>query len=288
MSRPGSSNRGDGLSPPSTPLQTARGRSQAGSPSPARSPENERLRRPSIRLRRPPSYQTIMHGAGSTPVERPGSSREPSTQQGASPVFRRPSAGAAPTTRPRAGTSSHAVIYERPSMEVEAAVEGNRRRSSSDPLRLNRPAIAAAASQRPAPYMPEVQEDNVFTGGGGNFPQTLDVPRPPVRKRNSVASMAGSLFRFPTYNNSATSLDMQGDRENFDEQLVDVLDTVGMCTLETTRSLDIILTLARPRSFYPLYSHQSPKLPLYSRPGQIRQSQTNIHPDSSSRSSDAS
>jgi hypothetical protein len=119
-------------------------------------------------------------------------------------------------------------------MEVEAAVEGNRRRSSSDPLRLNQPAIAAAANQRQTPYMPEVQEGNVFLGGGGYFPETLNVPRPPVRKRGSVASMAGSLFRFPTYNNSATSLDVQGDRENFDEQLVDVLDTLGMWTLDTT------------------------------------------------------
>jgi hypothetical protein len=123
-----------------------------------------------------------------------------------------------------AGTSSHAVIYERPSMEVEA-VEGNRRRSSSDPLRLHRPAIAVAGQSNQS-YMPKVHEDSVFTGTGGVMPQNLAVPPTAVRKRGSVASMAGSLFRFPTYN-SSKALDMEGDQEQFDEQLINVLDTVG-------------------------------------------------------------
>ena len=112
-------------------------------------------------------------------------------------------------------------------MEVE--VEGNRRRSSSDPLRLNRPSIAAAAAGQRTTPLPEVQEDDVFTGPPGATPQQhLAVPRPTVRKRGSVASIAGSLFRFPTYNNSTTELDVVGDSEQFDERLIDVLDTVGM------------------------------------------------------------
>lgn len=115
-------------------------------------------------------------------------------------------------------------------------MEGNRRRSSSDPLRLNR-AAAAGAGQRNPPYMPEVQEDGIFTGAGRTMPQNLLVPAEnnAIRKRGSVASIAGSFLRFPAFNNSSSTSIDQEDPEQFNEQLIDVLDTVDpeVSTLST-------------------------------------------------------
>jgi hypothetical protein len=225
MSRPGSTSREDGpSSPPLTPLQSSRARPQASSLTPTGTPEDRR-RRPSIRLRRPPSYQTIVRRPSSA-LERPPSGQGPIAQPSSASDIRRLSASAVPLARPRAGTSSHAVIYERPSMDG-GEVEGNRRRSSSDPLRLNRPSIAGG-SQRNPPYMPGVREDGILTEAEGTMPQNLAVPVESnrVRKRSSVTSIAGSLLRFPTWNNSSTSVDVE-DPEQYNEQLVDLLDTVG-------------------------------------------------------------
>jgi hypothetical protein len=74
--------------------------------------------------------------------------------------------------------------------------------------------------------MPDVREDGLDTGAA---PQTLEVPvdnRTAVPKRPSIASFAGSLLRFPTYNNSNTAVNVQ-DQEQYDERFVDLLDTVG-------------------------------------------------------------
>jgi hypothetical protein len=107
-------------------------------------------------------------------------------------------------------------------------VEGNRRRSSSDPLRLNR-AAAGGGSQRNPPYMPGVQEHGVE----GTLPQNLAVPvdNNAVRKRSSVASIAGSFLHFPAFNPAASTSDDREDPEQYNEQLIDVLDTVGTCSL---------------------------------------------------------
>lgn len=227
MSRPGSSSREDGpSSPPSTPLQSTRPQPQANTLSPGGTPEDRR-RRPSIRLRRPPSYQTIVRGSPGAGERRPSSGQGPIAQPSSASELRRLSASGAPITRPRAGTTAQPTIYERPSMDGGEA-EGNRRRSSSDPLRLNR-AATAGAGQRNAPYMPEVQEDGIFTGAGRTMPQNLTVPAEnnAIRKRGSVASIAGSLLRFPAFNNSSSTSIDQEDPEQFNEQLIDVLDTVG-------------------------------------------------------------
>lgn len=226
MSRPGSSSREDGpSSPPSTPLQASRSRPRASTLTSPATPEDRR-RRPSIRLRRPPSFQSVVRGAGNT-AEIPSSGHGGIAQHSSANELRRLSSSGTPITRPRAGTSSHAVIYERPSMDG-AEVEGNRRRSSSDPLRFGQPA-AAATNQRTTPYMPEVQEDGVFPGAGDNFPQNLAVPvdSNPARRRPRVSSIAGSLLRFPSFNNSSASVNVV-DPEQFDEELVDILDTLGM------------------------------------------------------------
>lgn len=167
-----------------------------------------------------------MRGAGNT-AEVHGAGNGPIAQHSSANDLRRLNTSGATVTRPRAGTSSHAVINESPSMDgVEA--EGNRRRSSSDPLRSNRPA-AGGGNQRNAPYMPEVQEDCVLAAAGGDAAQNLGVPADsnPVRRRPRVSSIAGSLLRFPSFHNSSTSVDVY-DPEQYDEQLVDILDTLGM------------------------------------------------------------
>lgn len=109
---------------------------------------------------------------------------------------------------------------------MDAEVEGNRRRSSSDPLRSNRPIIGGAGQRNTRP-MPEVREDGLDTSAA---PQNLDVPvnnGNAMAKRPSIASFAGSLLRFPTYNNSIPAVDVQ-DPEQYNERFVDLLDTLGM------------------------------------------------------------
>lgn len=112
-------------------------------------------------------------------------------------------------------------------MDAEVEVEGNRRRSSSDPMRLYQ--AAGGSGRRNSRYMPEVSESGVFTASGSAMPQNLEVPTDgiPVRKRASITSIASSLLRFPPYNNSITAVNME-DQDQYDEELVDLLDTVGM------------------------------------------------------------
>jgi hypothetical protein len=108
-------------------------------------------------------------------------------------------------------------------------VEGNRRRSSSDPQRLSW--VAAGGGVRTGRYMPDVREEGLNTapGSGIEMPQRLGVPaeRNVVRRKSSMASVAGSLFRLSGFHSSAppTEDEEQGD---YNEELVDVLDAVGM------------------------------------------------------------
>jgi hypothetical protein len=94
-------------------------------------------------------------------------------------------------------------------------------------MRLNR--AAGGGGRRNSRYMPEVSESGVFTGSGGAMPQNLEVPTDgiPVRKRPSITSIASSLLRFPPYNNSIAAVNTE-DQDQYDEELVDLLDAVGM------------------------------------------------------------
>jgi hypothetical protein len=98
--------------------------------------------------------------------------------------------------------------------------------------------------------MPEISE-GIISGSGSADPQNLTVPsqqyttspKPlsgqdaPLGKRPSIASMAGSLMRFPTFRNSDALVDAE-EQAQYDEQMVDVLDTLGRPKQKPLRKVD--------------------------------------------------
>jgi hypothetical protein len=134
--------------------------------------------------------------------------------------------------------------------DLNAEVEGNRRRSSSDPQRLSW--SIHDGQRRGSSYMPERSEGIISGSGSGSAdPQNLKVPsqqytippKPlsgqdaPLGKRPSIASMAGSMMRFPTFRNSDALADAE-EQAQYDEQMVDVLDTLGRPKPKPLRRVD--------------------------------------------------
>lgn len=96
------------------------------------------------------------------------------------------------------------------------------------------------------------------------------------RSGNSFASTlnrAGTSIR-SLFSREDSSPNEETFKDEYDPDTVDLLDVVGMYNLLSFERRE--LTLRRPRSIYPLHSHQCPKLPLRPSTRRSCQSSSNI------------
>ena len=228
--------------------------------------DDEPWRRPSIRIRRLPSNQTVQRTraasiATAVPREpqRTGSNVEyrgvrhlsVAAGPGADPptpgsdghlTVEPPSSSA---TRPRSGSGSiRHLRHENRSLDSPVpGVDGGRRRSSSDPPQMHWETLPGArGSQRISAYMPPLEEgtatstqaqapaSQVLSPGSqnvGEVDQSSDHPGYfGVGRRLSNA--AGQTYSrfFPTLN-TVDSQQADSQEEQYESDIVDVLDTIG-------------------------------------------------------------
>lgn len=115
----------------------------------------------------------------------------------------------------------------------EDVITGNRRRSSSDPLRtFNATHDSLGVPRRkplPETYMPDVPEEPSRTPPGeASQRPTLGVPvETGGGGYGRRLSNAMGMSRFPSFRPSSSIVEPT-EEEQYEEDLVDVLDTVGM------------------------------------------------------------
>ena len=118
--------------------------------------------------------------------------------------------------------------------------EGNRRRSSSDPLRTwNATHDGTGAPRRGDSYMPEVTEERpsfadydrpeLDTSQNYNRPHPDTLTVPATENRTLGRRISNGLLRFPSFrpNSTATPVEEPSQEEQYEDDLVDVLDTLG-------------------------------------------------------------
>lgn len=203
---------------------------------------NAPWQRSSIRIRRLPSQQTV---ASSRPISTAeegrvssGSGRPVSASGSIARDFAAnldvPGAGSS-VTRPRAGSVGGDRLRYEP-RNVDDEIQGNRRRSSSDPLRTWNTTHDSSGMPRrkplPSSYMPNVAEEP------SRFPIVETPQRPTLGVSADTTSPAGigrrlsnatGMLKFPSFRPSSfVPPDPPTQSEQYEEDLVDVLDTVGM------------------------------------------------------------
>jgi hypothetical protein len=205
--------------------------------------------RPSIRIRRLPSNQTIQRARAASIATGAGSEYRgvQRLNVAAGPAAAPPSPGtgglltadgpSSSMTRPRSGSGSNRYLrHENRSVDHD----GGRRRSSSDPPQMHWESLPGAherGGHREA-YMPAVEEGTATTDTPTRPPNA--VLQPPTAdetpdnggyfgmgRRMSNAARATSSRFFPALSTAPTAADTQ--EEQYEADMVDVLDTLGQC-----------------------------------------------------------
>lgn len=243
-----------------SPRSNPRPRSTAS----AENADDEPWRRPSIRIRRLPSAQSVQRaraatitaaGGGGGGRQRAGSNAE---YRGVRHLSVAAGPGAAPLTpgtdghltveapsssitRPRSGSgSSRPLRHENRTLGVPES-DGGRRRSSSDPPQMHWEALPGArGNQRGSAYMPPLEEGTATSTPpqrppnavlpSENFGEVDQNPDHPGyfgigRRLSNAAGQTYSRF-FPTLNTINTQ-PVDPQEEQYESDMVDVLDTLG-------------------------------------------------------------
>jgi len=196
-------------------------------------PRLDSWQQPSIRIRRNPSAQVVPQRprAGSIGDSRPLSSGQGTAQNASIP--RKPLRGSASAEFENVRSARESGIgpsrLRHETRQLETVTEGNRRRSSSDPTRSWNATHDGTGAARNSAYLPEIIES-----------QPLEEPEPedtrgPMARRMSAAS---GLLRFPSFRPSvrgssppapeADGIERTDQEAQYDTDLIDILDTVGM------------------------------------------------------------
>jgi hypothetical protein len=252
-----------------SPRSNPRPRSSAASDN----ADDEPWRRPSIRIRRLPSNQSVQRArAASTAGAGVGRPRSGSNVEyrgvrhlsvAAGPGAAPPTPGTdghltveAPSssmTRPRSGSGSNRrnLRHENRSLAVPES-DGGRRRSSSDPPQMHWEALPGArGSQRNSAYMPPLEEGTATTTPQrpanlvapsedlGDVDQDADPGYFGIGRR--LSNGAGQTYTrfFPTMSTFATHPE-DAQEEQYESDMVDVLDTLGeFCYLGNGATTDL-------------------------------------------------
>ncbi len=193
------------------------------------SPEAPWRQRSSIRIRRLPSQQSIAN-RGSDERPRSGSGR-PASGSGSRDF----APGAAnltvpPLSRPRAGSDArNRLRHETRDLNVE--VEGRRRSSSDSTRSWNQTHDNTGAPRRMESYMPNVAEETGRPSMDLGVRPTLAVPAETPGRVGYGRRLSNAMrYPFPSFRPNDFPADEEPPptrEEQYEEDLVDVLDTIG-------------------------------------------------------------